>query len=122
MLALAAYFFQKWLGEIEEKIAGIKQDVKYLKETQVLLTQEIKSARFQLSKDLQELPQLQAMINKLESIERVKEYLRTEFLPKVQENQVYFGKIVHLENKTQDFENRLLKVFKAVEILAQKRG
>lgn len=121
VLALAAYFFQKWLSEVEAKIADIKRGVRDLSSSQIDLSQEIKSLKFQISKDLQDLPQVQTLINKIESIERVKEYLRTDFLPKVQENQANYGKITILESRAVDFENRLLKIFKAVELLAQRR-
>lgn len=120
ILALTAYFFQKWLSEVEEKISDIKRGVRDLTEHYTALSQELKSTKFQISKELSELPQIQALSNKIESIERVKEFLRTDFLPKVQENQANYGKITILENRSIDFENRLLKIFKAVELLVQR--
>ena len=120
-LALASYFFQKWLAEVEEKISGIKYDVRTLKDSHAELLTEIKSTKNQLSGELKELPQIQAIVSKIESLENVKNYLKTEFLPRIQENQASFGKIVHLERKTEDFEARLLKMFRAVEILVQQK-
>jgi hypothetical protein len=120
-IALAAYFFQKWLGEVEEKINGIKLDVRSLKQSHSELLIEIRSTRNHLSNELKELPQIQAMSSKLDSLDNVKSYLKSEFLPKIQENQAYYGKIIFLEKKSEEFESRLLKVFRAVEILVQQK-
>ena len=120
-IALASYFFQKWLAELEEKINGIKSDVRALKDSHAELLVEIKSTKNQLSGELKELPQIQAIVAKIDSLENVKNYLKSEFLPRIQENQASFGKIIHLEKKSEDFEARLLKMFRAVEILAQQK-
>lgn len=121
VLAIAAFFFQKWLSEVEEKIAEIKREVRSLRDSSNELLKEVKSTRTQISSDLKELPQVQAMLSKIETLDRVKEFLRNDFLPKMQENQTYFGRIIHLEEKSSDFDSKLLKMFKAVDLLVQKR-
>jgi predicted nucleic acid-binding Zn-ribbon protein len=121
LIALVAYFFNKWLALLEKDIENTQDSVKLLKKSIDLTRDEFSKLRNDVKEEIKDHPQIKAIFGRMDSLEKVKEFFKSEAIPQMQEAQVAFGKITHIEKRTTELENKLSPLIKAMEQRAQKK-
>jgi len=122
LIALTAYFFQKWLAEVEEKFQDIKKSVSSLKDNFETLSDSVKGLRLQLMGDIKKLPELHALSVRLEAIETLTKEFHAGINSKTQEIKETHGNIIIMHRKINEQDKKMMTLFKVVQRLALQSG
>ncbi len=125
LISITAYFAQKWIGAVDESLKEHAFDFKELFK-EVILLKSLQSAQTKdITKTIQnQLATVKLPYSQIDEVKREVEFIKLvvqeKVLPKIDAVHENFGRVIVLENSVKDQNNKLLTMYNAMKLLAQK--
>lgn len=125
LIALVSYFAQKWFETIDEKLKEHSSDLKDLSKQVSTLESKQSSQAKNISQAIHtQLSAVQFPHGKIDQIEQevrsVRAVVSEKLLPQSEQLVENYGKIVVLEGSVREQNEKLVKMFQVLKIIAEK--
>lgn len=127
IISVAAYFAQKWIQSVDETLKEHSSDFKALTKQVGSLEQKQATQAENISKTIHtQLAAIKFPHSKLEEVREevglVKHVVQDKILPKIEKQDEYFGKVILINNRLEQQETNLVKLFRVIESLVKKKS
>lgn len=123
LIAIVAYFAQKWIQQVDEAIKEQSLDLKDNTAQIISLKSEQAASTENISKAVQTYFQSNKVsLIQFDRIEKevslIKTVVQEKLLPQAEKTNAELGRVIVLENQLREQENKLVTLFSAVKALA----
>lgn len=127
IIGVASYFAQKWIQAVDETLKEHSSDFKALTKQVSSLEQKQASQAENLSKTIHtQLAAIKFPHSKIDEINEevglIKHVVQDKILPKIEKQDEYFGKVILINNRLEQQETNLVKLFRVIESLVKKKS
>jgi len=121
LIALVAYFFNKWLALLEKDLEQAQKSVDFVKNDVKNFRAEFHTLRSEIKEEIKNHPQIKLLGEKMSSLDNVRDFFKTEAIPQMRESKEAYGRIVHLEAKTVELDGQFKKIIQGLEALRLRK-
>jgi len=126
IIGVASYFAQKWIQAVDETLKEHSSDFKALTKQVSSLEQKQTSQTENLSKTIHtQLAAIKFPHSKIDEINEeiglIKQITQNKILPKIEKQDEHFGKVILINNRLEQQEANLVKLFKIIESIVNKK-